>query len=208
MANEPTAGGESIMARPTDEYINKVIYGTDVLIDLTGDTVAANKLLSGYTAHDKSGAPITGSCTFDANTQDATAAASEILTAKTAYVRGAKVTGSMPNRGAVSGSISSKDEQYTVPMGFHDGSGKVGISSTEKAKILAGNIKSGVEILGVTGTYSGEAITAQSKTATPRTTSQTVQPDTGYDYLSTVTVESIPYVETENSAGGWTATIG
>jgi len=196
------------MARPTDEYINKVIYGTDVLIDLTGDTVAANKLLSGYTAHDKSGAPITGSCTFDANTQDATAAASEILTGKTAYVRGAKVTGSMPNRGAVSGSISSKDEQYTVPMGFHDGSGKVGISSTEKAKILAGNIKSGVEILGVTGTYSGEAITAQSKTATPRTTSQTVQPDTGYDYLSTVTVESIPYVETENSAGGWTATIG
>ena len=48
-------------------------------------------------------------------------------------------------------------------MGFHDGSGSVAIDSTEQDKIVPGNIKSGVEILGVTGTYSGEAITAQSK---------------------------------------------
>lgn len=208
MAIEPTTDGGGTMARPEGSYVNKVIYGTDVLIDLTGDTVTADKMLSGYTAHDKSGAPITGSCTYDANTQDATAAAAEILSGKTAYVRGSKVTGSMPNKGAVTGSISGKNEQYTVPMGFHDGSGKVGISSTEKAKIIAGNIKSGVEILGVTGTYSGEAITAQSKTATPKVTSQTIQPDTGYDYLSTVTVQAIPYTETQNSAGGYTATIG
>ncbi len=86
--------------------------------------------------------------------------------------------------------------------------GKVNISAAEKAKIVAGNIKSGVEILGVTGTYSGEAITAQSKTATPTLTSQTIQPDTGYDYLSAVTISPIPYTETENSAGGYTATIG
>lgn len=194
--------------RPADEYINKVIYGSDVLIDLTGDTVEAGKILSGYTAHDKSGAPITGTCAFDVNSQDGTAAVSEILTGKTAYARGTKLTGTMPNNGAVSGTISTKAGQYSVPQGYHDGSGKVSISSSEQAKIIAGNIKSGVNILGVTGTYSGEAITAQSKTATPSTASQTIQPDSGYDYLSAVTINPIPYTETQNSAGGYTATIG
>lgn len=196
------------MARPEGSYVNKVIYGTDVLIDLTSDTVVAEKILSGYTAHDKSGKSITGNCAFDVNSQDATVAVAEMLTGKTAYARGTKLTGTMPNKGAVSGTISTKAETYAIPMGFHDGSGAVSINSTEQTKIIAGNIKSGVEILGVTGTYSGEAITAQSKTATPRVTSQTIQPDTGYDYLSTVTVQAIPYTETQNSAGGYTATIG
>lgn len=40
--------------------VNKVIYGTTVLVDLTGDTVTADKLLKGATAHDASGEPITG----------------------------------------------------------------------------------------------------------------------------------------------------
>ena len=43
--------------------VNKVIYGGDVLIDLTGDSVSADKILKGITAHDKSGAKITGTCT-------------------------------------------------------------------------------------------------------------------------------------------------
>ena len=38
--------------------VNKVIYGGDVLIDLTGDSVSADKILKGITAHDKSGAKI------------------------------------------------------------------------------------------------------------------------------------------------------
>lgn len=188
--------------------INKVIYGGKTLIDLTGDTVTANKILSGYKAHDKAGTAITGTCTFDVNSQDATAAVAEVLMGKTAYVRGNKITGAMPDNGAVSGEISSADGTYSIPMGFHDGSGKVKISTTEHAKIIPGNIKSGVEVLGVTGTYSGEAITAQSKTATPAVAAQTIQPDEGYDYLSAVTVEKIPYTETDNSAGGKTVTIG
>ena len=40
--------------------VNKVVYGTTVLVDLTGDTVTADKLLKGATAHDASGEPITG----------------------------------------------------------------------------------------------------------------------------------------------------
>lgn len=188
--------------------VNKVIYGSQVLIDLTADTVEAGKLLKGYTAHDKSGAVITGTCTFDVNSQDGTAAVAEILSGKTAYARGSKLTGTMPNNGAVVGEISGKNGVYAIPLGFHDGSGSVAISQTEQDKIVAGNIKAGVEILGVTGTYSGEAITAQSKSVIPKTTAQTIQPDTGYDYLSAVTVNAIPYTESDNSAGGKTVTIG
>ena len=191
-----------------NQYKNKIIYGGNVLIDLTADTVDAAHLLSGYTAHAKSGAPITGSCTFDADTSDGDAVASEILNTKIAYVNGVKITGNMPNRGAVTGTISTVAGAYTIPQGYHDGSGTVSITSTEQAKLIAGNIKSGVTVLGVTGTYSGESVTAQSKTATPSTSSQTILPDTGYDYLSQVTISAIPYSETDNSAGGVTVTIG
>lgn len=188
--------------------INKVVFGSKTLIDLTGDTVTADKLLSGITAHDKAGEVITGSCTYDADTQDATASVAEILATKTAYARGAKLTGTMPNNGAVSGEISEVSENYVIPLGFHDGSGKVGIAAAEKQKIVAANIKQGITILGVEGTYSGEGVKAQSKTVTPSTAQQLIQPDTGFDYLSSVTVNAIPYTESDNSAGGKTATIG
>ena len=192
-----------------DKYVSKVVYGGKTLIDLTADTVTADKLLEGYTTHGKDGAAITGTCTFDADTGDATAAVAEILTGKTAYVNGVKLTGTMKNNGAVTGTISTKADVYTIPIGYHDGAGKVSISSTEQAKIIAGNIRSGVTILGVTGTMSGsEDVKAQAKTATPATTAQTILPDTGYNYLSQVTVAAIPYVESDNSAGGVTVTIG
>ena len=191
-----------------DKYVSKVVYGGKTLIDLTADTVTADKVLSGYTTHGKDGAAITGTCTYDADTGDATAAVAEILTGKTAYVNGVKLTGTMKNNDAVTGTISTKAGVYTVPIGYHDGAGKVSISTTEQAKIIAGNIRSGVTILGVTGTMSGsEDVKAQAKTATPATTAQTILPDTGYNYLSQVTVAAIPYVESDNSAGGVTVTI-
>lgn len=186
---------------------NKIIYGGTTLVDMTGDTATASQILDGYTAHINTGEQVEGTCTYDADTSDATAVVAEILNTKTAYANGAKLTGTMPNNGAVTGTISTKAGQYTVPQGYHDGSGKVSISSTEQAKIIAGNIKSGIVILGVTGNYSGEGATAQAKTVTPATTSQTVLPDSGYDYLSQVTVNAIPYVETPN-AHGTTVTIG
>lgn len=192
-----------------DKKVNKVVYGGTVLIDLTGDTVTADKVLTGYTAHDKSGATITGTCNYDVNSEDATVAVAEILTGKTAYARGSKITGTMPNNGAVTKSISTKTQEVSIAQGYHDGSGKVSISSTEQAKIIPTNIRDGVTILGVTGTMSGtEGARAQAKTVTPTTTVQNVLPDDGYNYLSQVTVNAIPYVESDNSAGGTTVTIG
>lgn len=188
--------------------VNKVVYGTNTLIDLTSDTVTPDKMLSGYTAHDKSGTTIEGTCDFDVNSQDGTAAVAEILVGKTAYARGSKLTGTMPNNGSVTGTITEKAGEYSIPMGFHDGSGKVSIDATEQAKIIPGNIKQGVSILGITGTCEPSSdVTAQAKSVTPATTEQTILPDAEYDYLSQVTVSAIPYVESENSAGGTTVTI-
>lgn len=189
--------------------VSKVIYGGTTLIDLTTDTVTADKLLTGITAHGKDGELIEGTCDFDANTQDATASASEILTGKTAYNKGAKITGTMKNNGSVKGKITTKAGKYTVPQGYHDGSGTVDIDSTEQAKLIPSNIREGVTILGVQGEMTGtEDARPQSKTITPSTSQQTVLPDEGYNYLSQVVVNAIPYSESDNSAGGKTVTIG
>lgn len=188
--------------------INKVIYGGETLIDLTSDTVTPAQLKLGVKAHDKTGTVITGTCTHDVDSTDATATEAEILKGKTAYARGEKHTGTMPNNGAVAGTITSKDGAYTVPMGYHDGSGKVQIDATEKAKLIPANVREGVTLLGVEGTMSGtEDAKPQAKTVTPSTVEQTVLPDDGYNYLSQVTVAAIPYAESDNPAGGTTVTI-
>ena len=194
-----------------DKYINKVIYGGQTLITLEGDTIEASDVINNKTFHHKSGEIQTGTCTYDADTSDATASASEILVGQTAYVSGSKVTGTMPNNASDSSTISAKAQEVTIAQGYHDGSGKVGISTTEQAKIIAGNIKDGVQILGVTGNYTGEGVTSQAKTVTPSaswTTDQSIIPDDNYDFLSEVVVKKIPYVESVNAAGGYTVTIG
>ena len=188
--------------------INKVVFGNQTLIDLTADTITPADLASGVTAHDASGATITGTSTLDSDTSDDTALVGEILSGKTAHARGAQLTGTMPNRGAIDIDITTVNQSVSVPQGYHDGSGTVQIDSTEQAKIIPGNIKDGVSVLGVVGTYTGEGVTAQVKSATPYTTAQTILPDSGYDYLSEVDIAAISYVETPNAAGGNTATIG
>lgn len=188
--------------------INKVIYGGTTLIDITDTTAQASSVLVGSAFYGRDGVKTNGACTYNADTSDATAVAGDILTGSSAYVNGNKINGSMVNNGAVTGTISTKAQQYTIPVGYHDGSGKVSISSTEQGKIIASNIKSGITILGVEGNYSGEAVSVEAnKNATPTTTSQVITPSTGYDYLAQVTVAAIPYAESPNTYGT-TVTIG
>ena len=192
-----------------NQYNSKVVLadGT-VLMDLTADNVDAAHLLAPYTAHGRNGAPITGACTYDADTSDATAAVGEILATKTAYVNGTKLTGTMPNNGGNNVTVTNKSGT-TIPAGYYDGSGKAQIDSTSATNLIADNIREGVTILGVEGTMSGsEDMHAQAKTATPSFSQQVLTPDTGYNCLSQVTVAPIPVSYADNSAGGVTVTIG
>ena len=109
---------------------NKIMLGDIPIIDLTNDTVTADKLLEGITAHARNG---------------------EII------------TGSMTNHGAVNGVIDSL-AGYTIPAGYHDGSGTVTIDGAEN--IISENIKSGVSILGVQGSLSLPVLTPVAPNAT------------------------------------------
>lgn len=190
--------------------VSKVVVGTEVLIDLTSDTVTANWLAKGITAHDKKGNKITGENTFDVDSSELTATTSEVLAGKTFAAGGEVLEGSMPNNEGKTYTISNADDVINIPIGFHDGSGKVTIAPEELAKLKnPQNIRNGVVLMGQPGEFTGEGeVTAQAKEVTPSFESQTVLPDEGVDYLSQVTVKAIPVTRTENAAGGITVTIG
>lgn len=194
-----------------NQYVNKVVYGNTTLIDLTSDTVTEEKVLSGYSFHKADGSTVTGSCGFDVDSSDCTAVIAEVLAGKTFAKGGSVLTGEMPNVGAQTSTISTKAQSVAISRGYHDGSGSVEIASTEQAKIISGNIKSGVSILGVEGTYTGaDQIKGVVANVTPSTTAQTILPtDLGdYNSITQVNVAAIPYTETDNAAGGKTVTIG
>ena len=198
---------------PINQYINKVVYGSDTLIDLTNDDVTAADVLAGKNFHLKSGEPSVGTMpSFYASTADASAVAAEILSGRTAYARGTKITGSMPNIGKQTSTISSKGDQISISQGYHDGSGKVSIATTEQSKLIPSNIREGVTVLGVIGTMSGsEDVKATSLTASAYVNSAKTYLPTGqgdFNYFSQISIDSIYYTEVVNGAGGYTATIG
>lgn len=97
---------------------------------------------------------------YDTSAADATGA--DILTGKTAFNASGSVGGSMANNGSTSGTISTKAGTVTIPAGYTTG-GTVSISSTEQAKIVASNIKSGVTILGQAGSLALPTISQDSQ---------------------------------------------
>ena len=189
------------------DYVSKIVVGENE-IDLTGDTAKEQHVLSGYSFHRNDGTPTSGSCTFDVDSSAVTAEKSEVLSGETFASHGKIETGTMPNRGKQTIQISNADDKIYIQNGHHDGSGYAELDATQKALIKdPSNIKSGINILGTVGTYSGEGVTAEAKEATPSFVEQTIVPTTT-DYLSQVKVKPIPVTKTLNASGGYTVVVG
>lgn len=97
------------------------------------------------------------------DTASADVSGADLLTGKTAFGASGAVSGSMANNGGTGGTISTKAGTVTIPAGYTTG-GTVAISSTEQAKIVASNIKSGVTLLGVVGSLALPSISQDSTT--------------------------------------------
>ena len=202
-----------------NQYKNKVVFGEDTLIDISGDTVDAAHLLSGYTAHDKSGAPITG--TF---TQDVTYTVTQNLTSVDSSFEGSKAISGNSFYAELEPTINNYViSSITVTMG--------GVDITDQ--VFSPGL--GGKVITTNGTYSaaddnfsgysavtvnvptGGSVSLQAKTATPTESVQTITADNGYDGLSSVEVGAVSssYVgsgidrrdETDLTASGATVTV-
>lgn len=189
------------------EYTGKVVINGEAVIDLTMDDIKPEHVHKGIKFHDKTGAPQTGTSTKTVDASSATAEAAEVLNGRTFGKGNALATGTMPDKSGTNIGVSDKNGT-NIPKGYHDGSGKAKIADSELAKLIPGNIKEGVTILGVVGDFGADDISSQSKEVTPSFADQNVTPDAGYTFLSGVLVKAIPVTKQLNEAGGYTVTVG
>ena len=191
-----------------NEFNSKVVLSNgDVLIDLTQDDVRPEHVQKDIYFHDKSGKRQQGTNTKTVDASSATAEAAEVLVGRTFGKGNEMQTGTMPDNSGRNIEISSLGGT-PIPKGYSDGSGTAKLADAEVAKLIAGNIKEGVTILGVVGDYGADDISSQSKTVTPTFEKQIINPDEGFTFLSSVEVEAIKVDRKDNEAGGVTVTIG
>ena len=155
-----------------NKNVNQVIVNGETIIDLTADTVTAEKLPSGITAHDKTGAQITGkllsgNATISASVRAGNSAGYVYTSAQLmndAYLP-AKTELGWSLRGSAFGDATAAD-------------------------VVAGKTFTAVDGFKTVGTYEPPATepTLQAKTVTPSASQQVVTPDSEYDGLSQVTV--------------------
>ena len=126
------------------ENINKVVFGGETLIDLTGDSVTPETLATGTTAHDKSGAPIVGTAELGGiDTSDANAAAGDLASGKTAYVNGKKITGIIPAYSDTTDIYMPNTTYDNVPMsnGMKIEYNSIKLNDSLTAKIISATFK-------------------------------------------------------------------
>ena len=191
-----------------NQNCNKVALANgDVLIDLTQDDVKPEHVEAGIYFHDKTGARQKGTNTKTVDASNATAEASEVLKDRT-FGKGEEVqTGTMPDNSGKDVVITNK-AGTAIPKGYSDGTGKAKLSESDLAKLIPENIKEGVKILDVEGEFGADVISSQSKEVIPTFEEQTILPDSGTSYLSSVKVAAIKVTRTDNEFGGVTVTIG
>lgn len=191
-----------------NQYNSKIVLSNgEVLMDLTQDDIKPEHVQNGIHFHDKSGASKTGTNTKTVDASNVTAEAAEVLKGKT-FGKGNRVEeGTMPDNSGKNITITSKTGAL-IPLGYSDGTSKVVLSETDFAKLIPANIKEGVTLLGVVGEFGADDISSQSKNVTPTFSEQTILPDEGISFLSSIKVAAIGVSRQDNEAGGVTVTIG
>ena len=142
--------------------------------------------------------PVVGTFTSDAN-----AAASHILSGYSGYVKGSKINGSMPNRGAAGTSLNAGGS-YTIPAGYHNGSGKVtanSLASQTSATAAAGHILSGKTAYVNGSRITGNIASMGGQTITPSASTQTISCSGKY-MTGNITVKGMGVYQI-NSAGNY-----
>lgn len=137
--------GKGVSTSGSDTFSKMATNIDSIITDPTGDATAiAGDIISGKTAYSK-GSKLTGTLSLTGN-----ALVANVLAGKTFYTTNptSKLTGTMVNRGAVTNTITTQNGAYTIPAGYHSGSGKV---TAKFANLVAGNVRSGVNIGGVIG---------------------------------------------------------
>lgn len=136
--------------------VSKIEYFGETLIDLTNDTVSADTILAGYTAHGKDGEPITGTLEVDDVTEETTAYTTKLGTQDTIIEQ---IVTALQNKTAVE--AKEEQEKTVTPTSSiqevvpDDGKTLSKVTVNGDSDLVAENIKKDVEIFGVTGTYEG-----------------------------------------------------
>lgn len=169
---------------------NKIIIGDEVVLDLTTDTVTAGNMLSGITAHDKTGAVVTGTIAsksssnltasgatvsvpagyYASNTSKSVTTATQATPSISVSSAGLITASATQSAGYVSSGTKSATKQLTTqgaqtitPSTSNKtiSSGRY-LTGTQTIKgdsnLVAGNIKKGVSIFGISGSYEGESV--------------------------------------------------